>query len=157
MTTIACRDGVLAGDSRVTDGGEEGPSVHSNTVKVFRIKSGPHKGHIVGITGTFSAGLMFVRWYEDSGAEPPPEADSEDSDNEFEALILRPDGVFMADNNCELMRVVDPFVATGSGGAAATAAMHCGKSAVEAIEIAALCDLRTGGPVIAYSLKKRVR
>jgi ATP-dependent protease HslVU (ClpYQ) peptidase subunit len=156
MTTIACRDGVLAGDSRlsyVNDGGELG----TNTVKVFRVKFGPHEGHIVGLTGDLGAALCFLRWYENQSLSKPPRDDSEHSGNDFEALILRPDGMYTVDDHCELMRVADPFIAIGSGCIAATAAMHCGKSAVDAVEIASLCDIRTGGPVVAYSLKKRVR
>lgn len=126
-------------------------------VKAFQVKRGEHKGHVVGISGDLGAGLIFLRWYEDSLNEKPLRDDSEYSGSDFEALIMRPDGVFTIDDHCELIRIADDFVAIGSGAAPAMAAMHAGTTAIRAVEIAALCDIRTGGPVVAYSLKNRVK
>ena len=58
----------------------------------------------------------------------------------------------MADRLCRLEQLDEDFWAAGSGRQAALAAMHCGKSAVEAVRIAARIDSFTGGRVVHMSL-----
>lgn len=150
MTTIAYRDGIIASDSRAT---WDDWSM-SKCVKLYRVKSkvDPVKGDvIVGTAGSGSASLLFVDWLEAGG--PPALHDRGVNEyTEFECLIVHKSGIWMADRLCRLEQLDEDFWAAGSGRQAALAAMHCGKSAVEAVRIAARIDSFTGGRVVHMSL-----
>lgn len=151
MTTIAFRDGVIASDSRAT---WDDWSL-SRCVKLYRIKSriDPVKGDvIVGTAGVSSAALLFVDWLE-QGGEPRLHDRGVDDTTEFECLVVHRTGVWTADRLCRLERLDEEFWACGSGRQAALAAMHCGKSALEAVRIAARIDPFTGGRVVSMALE----
>ena len=71
---------------------------------------------------------------------------------EFEAVILRSDGVFsFGDDGCEMM-LERGFHAAGSGQHAALAAMILGHSVREAVEVALQVDPNSGGEIQVFNL-----
>ena len=151
MTTIAYRDGILAADSWATY--DEGAGARKHTcVKLFRkqIAEGRKKFEVIIATaGESSPGLLFVDWYG-TGEKPPIMLEQHGGD--FSCLILTPYGLFEADMFCRPEQVLDPFYAVGSGAKCALAAMACGKSAIDAVRIAAKYDPYTGGRIVSMSL-----
>lgn len=148
MTTIAYRDGVIASDSCATHTTEAGGAVKLLCEKLYRKEVGPEKRPvIIGTAGESMPALIFVEWYG-SGKKPPKRI----KDTDFTCLILDGDQLFEADAWCVLEKIIAPFYAIGSGRKAALAAMECGKSAVEAVEIAAKFDPYTAGPFVTMRL-----
>jgi hypothetical protein len=148
LTTIAARAGVIAADSRETWSSEDGGSRVHLCKKLFRKRIG--KGRraydvILGTAGESAPGMIFVDWYG-SGLAPPLAILAE---GDFTILILKPKGIYVSDAYCREVPILEKFFAVGSGASAALAAMHCGKSAREAVVIASRIDPYTGGRVFA--------
>lgn len=151
MTTIAYRDGVLAADSRLTVDNGSGARVHFCR-KLFRkrITEGKKTFDVVIATaGEASSGMVFHDWY--GSGKPIPDVFLH-LGGDFTCLVLRPDGLFEYDVYCRAEKIEEDIYAVGSGAMAALAAMHCGKSALEAVRIAARIDLYTGGRIVSESL-----
>jgi len=68
--------------------------------------------------------------------------------------VLTPQGLFEYDVYCRAEEVLDDFYAIGSGAKVALGAMACGKSAIEAVRIAARYDPYTGGRIVSETLEK---
>jgi hypothetical protein len=153
MTTIAYRDGILAADSRLTVDHGSGARKHT-CKKLFRKRVTEGKKSfdvIIATAGESSPGMVFVDWY--GSGKPVPELFLH-LGGDFLCLVLRPDGLYEYDVYCRGEQIEEEFYAVGSGSMAALAAMHCGKSAVEAVRIAARIDSYTGGRVIHEALTK---
>lgn len=145
MTTIAYRDGVMAADTQCSSGNRK-----FRISKIKRLKC----GGLLGGSGSLAAMLKIQRWAEAGfSADDAPEFGDDGGD--FEALIVRGDGtVYLLDDEMELMPVTDELIAVGSGGPYAVAAMHCGLTPAEAVDVAAHYDPGTGGPVHEMRLEK---
>jgi hypothetical protein len=74
------------------------------------------------------------------------ELDPDGDTPEGYALVVLAGRIFMIDGAYGVIAMGD-YGAIGSGGAFATAAMHLGKSATQAVQIASEIDLYTGGDV----------
>lgn len=137
MTTIAVRDGVLACDSLVTEGG----MLCGYAQKARQAAD----GSAMAMTGALSAQAAAFAWY-DAGADPSnvPPAFDEGS----ELIVLRPDGQVVYYAGGREMHIAADFHASGTGRAVALGAMHVGASAREAVEAAVAFDLCTGGDVV---------
>ena len=114
------------------------------------------EGQIIGFVGNYGDSLEFVEWVR-CGADLSdwPEFQTyrgNDDAPDFTALMLHEDGIDLWSEHAQPEPVLDEFFAIGSGSEAATAAMHMGASAHDAIEIAMLVDLHTGGEVHAMKL-----
>lgn len=147
MTTIAARAGCIAADSRETWTSEDGGSRIHLCKKLFRKRVGKGaKAHdvVIGTAGESAPGMLYVDWYG-SGHPPPPQLLAEGAD--FTILLLKPKGIYVADAYCREVPILEKFFAVGSGAVAALAAMHCGKSAREAVSIASRIDPYTGGRI----------
>lgn len=145
MTTIAYDRAtkMMAADTQCTAGARK-----LRTHKVRRLKD----GGLIGSCGTMSDILKVHRWAE-AGFPAKSKPDFGD-EGDFESLIVHADGQpYLLDENMELMQFEDEFLAIGSGGPYATAAMACGKGVVEAVEIAARFDPGTGGPVEVFHVE----
>jgi ATP-dependent protease HslVU (ClpYQ) peptidase subunit len=156
MTTIAYRDGVLAADSRVTVDYGSGARKHT-CKKLFRKRVTEGKKSfdvIIATAGESSPGMVFVDWYG-SGTSVPDIFLHIDAD--FTCLVLTPDGLFEYDTFCRGEKIEEDFYAIGSGAMAALAAMHCGKSALDAVRIAARVDTYTGGRIVTETLESPKR
>ena len=156
MTTIAYRDGILAADSRVTYGEHQTARIHT-CKKLFRKRVTQGKKSfdvIIATAGESSPGLVFVDWY--GSGKPVPDLFLH-LGGDFLCLVLTPSGLFEYDVYCRGEEVSDDFYAIGSGAGPALGAMHCGKSAVEAVRIAARIDPYTGGRINSESLIPKVK
>ena len=147
MTTIAwdAASGVMAADTQCTSGNRK-----FRTSKVKRLKC----GGLIGGSGSVAHMLKVQRWAE-GGFKLDEMPDFGDSGGDFEALIVKGDGsVYLLDEEMELMPFTDEFIAVGSGGPYAVAAMACGRTPAEAVEVAGRFDAATSGPVEVFKLTK---
>ncbi len=139
MTTIAYDGKMVAADSMCM-----GDCRH-HVNKLFRVD-----GQIIGCSGGWSDANRFIRWVKDGR----PEEDEPKLAEEFNALIVHPDGSYLVfENSLESMPFTDSFFALGSGQAAAVAAMLAGANAKRAVEIACQVDPYSQGPVKYMWLK----
>ena len=147
MTTIAVRDGVMAADTLGDLSGKR-----CNSKKLWRLSD----GGVFGFCGAWTEGKVFADWYN-SGAnrdEPPKWLVQRDETVDFHALVLLPSGIYLWAYNLMADEMFEDFWAVGTGSAAALAAMHCGKTAQEAVCVAMLVDSYTGGDVETMELAK---
>ena len=154
MTTIAYKDGVLATDSRATWDGH----VKSNCVKMWRIQSrvDPVKGEVlIATAGDLYAALLFKDWLELGGEPKLKDRGVDGTEGDFDAFIAHKSGIYAANHLCRIEPVYMDEWAHGSGRLAALAAMACGKSAVEAVRIAARFDAYTGGRIVSMILTEK--
>lgn len=139
MTTIVYRDGILASDTRAGWGDFMSPQ---RMRKIWDVGSA-----LVGISGDISYLQPLIRYAEKGGDKPW-------SNDEARGLIITKDQVRMVGAGGD--HVIDaPFVAIGSGAPAAFAALYMGADAKRAVEIAALIDPFTGGPIDVLWLGER--
>jgi hypothetical protein len=158
VTTIAYKDGVLASDSRSTEGDD---SAKSNCVKIWRIvsKVEPVRGEILlGCSGDEFGAALFKEWME-KGGEPFLHArgvEGGDGDgqtgDDFDALIVHKSGLYNANRLCCLVKTIERFWAHGTGRQGALVAMRLGKSAVDAVRVTAGVDPYTGGKIVSLRL-----
>lgn len=155
VTTIAYDGERIAADSQETCETEAGGSTKHVCAKLFRKRIGEgRKAYdvIIATAGESSPGMVFVDWYG-TGKEIPRVLIDHDPD--FTCLILSPMGLFEVDKYCRPIERTEKFYAIGSGRKEALAAMACGKSAADAVRIAARFDNYTGGRVVTMSLNEK--
>ncbi len=144
MTTVACKDGVMASDTQVTC--PDGTKIRGR--KIVELPD----GSLLGCAGDGRTILRVQRWLE-AGAPKRGKPRTTDS---FEAILLKPDGSMHIPNEVlEFEEIMDENFAIGTGGPYARMAMRLGKSASDAIELAAEFDSNTSAPVDARKLKKK--
>lgn len=137
MTTIAYKDGVMASDAALNSGDTCVGGVSKSARR--------DDGALCGGSGDTSRIRAILTWFlagEDAKNKP-----DFGTDNDVQALIVRPDGAIEWHDNIGFTSVVAPFFAIGSGRDFALAAMYCGASAERAVECAAVFDKHTSGPV----------
>lgn len=151
MTTVAFRDGVMASDSRAVDS-------HGITVskKIFRKKVGK-KEHLVGVCGDLIAAMLFVDWYGSGDDKILAALRAAGVDADFHVLVWTGSKLFTANSLCRLVEVEEAFYSVGSGAAHAMTAMDCGKSAAQAVALAARRDPNTGGRTVTATLESKVK
>lgn len=148
MTTIAYSRaaGEVAADTQCTNGTRK-----MRTHKVHRIKGGA----LFAGAGTLTHILKVQRWAE-GGFKPDDLPDFGEESPDFEVLIVFADGsARVLDEGMELLPFTDDYIALGTGSSYALAAMHCGKSPAEAVEVAAVYDCATSGPVEVFKIKSK--
>lgn len=139
MTSIAYKDGMMAGDSRVT---------FDNTVlpdtgrKVHRLRN----GCLFGAAGSAEEIEKLKRTVMRN--EDPPKS------KDVSALKVDPDGTIWCYEGEIWSKVRTPFAALGSGTIAALAAMYAGADAKEAVKIAIKLDTHSGGRVNVVRLRE---
>lgn len=141
MTTIATDGVTIAADSQVTGCGQ----IVGDVCKVRRAQN----GDMFATTGPSDEGILFAQWLDGGGDKP-------DLSEEFCAVILTKSGDVQWVGK-KLVRVpcIVPY-ANGSGGDIALGAMLAGASPIRAVEIAALRDTCTGGPVNHMSIQESI-
>lgn len=80
-----------------------------------------------------------------------------DEEHDLDVVELREDGIWVYSESIYPARIKNEFFAVGSGAAYAIAAMHCGKTPAEAVEIAALYDPGTRGPIDVMNLDDLIK
>ena len=146
MTTIAIKDGIMACDSQVTAG-----SVRTllKFQKVIR-----HEECFYGFAGDCHY-ISLVKEYIKGmiGIEDIPDAVS------LVVLCLpkvgKPFEMTIRKGFVTALNIDIPYYSIGSGSEFATTAMLCGKTAKEAVEVAKVFDVYTGGSVKTYSFKSK--
>ncbi len=137
--TIICWDGVtLAADKRAVSAGWK-----FKVTKIYRIELG-----LVGVDGAYDVGLSLIKWLE-SGQDPKdyPEV-QKDNDRYAHMLLIAPNKeILRYDRNPYPYKVEEPYIAAGCGRDFALAAMHLGKTAAEAVEVACHFDAGCGNGI----------
>lgn len=138
MTTIAYRDGVMAGDSQGTT---TKVILLSPTQKIFRLDN----GSVLGMAGTAAA-------FEDA-VEAMNKSIADGDENTLPrlprsvtAMLAAPGELWIWEKGWEDY-TAEPYMAIGVGWVIALSAMDAGASAKKAVEIACVRDIYTSGPV----------
>jgi hypothetical protein len=140
MTTIAWDGETLAADRQATN-----MASMYRTRKIFTLLD----GSLVGIMGSADVCLLAIEWLNGNGEKP---VFSREDDHPY-MIVIRPDRtIWRYERYLIPIAVLEPFFAGGSGRDYALAAMACGKSAVEAVELAAIYDEGTGLGIDTLSL-----
>lgn len=122
--TVVCYDGIsMAADKQSNFAGLR--------VTTTKIKSLPD-GTLLGAAGNSSIGRGLIRWFAD-GAKP---ADYPDTRNECQLLVVSSENVItLYEEGPYPIVIEDKKIAIGSGRDFALAAMACGKSSYESVEL----------------------
>lgn len=141
MTTIAVNGRSMAGDGITTCNGH----ILAYPQKVNRAPD----GSLFGATGLTTQCEKFRQWMM---SDPQPDFPSFDED--FCALILRPNGkVYWIDKHNAYIEYAMP-AAIGSGSEYAIGAMMAGRTPKQAVEIAAMRDRSTAGDITELKLEE---
>jgi hypothetical protein len=159
MTTIAYRDGIVASDSlySMSDG-----RIYQWHKKIWRFPN----GIIYGAAGDDDDRALRELFENTSPPNVPDRSDIAECRSNTHAIVVYPDGKAWL-IECELQMVqgqpvwmgsaselAHPFMAVGSGGAYAHAAMQMGATAEQAIKEAIKSDCFTGGKVQVYDIRQ---
>lgn len=145
MTVIAWDGRVLAADKRTNFGG-----MHGTTTKVHRMPDGSR----VGCAGNTAQIYEMLEWLKNGADADKLPAVQRDPKECVSMLVIRPDGsVLQYENTAYPILIEDKLWAIGSGRDFALAAMHCGKSAVEAVQLACQLDVGCGNGVDGLSVE----
>lgn len=148
MTTIAIKDGVIAADSGVFQGGTWVGSVK----KLIPVSVGDKTVAVIGWTGDL-AGQSIIHDALSAGEDWRKGFDFDGI--EGEAIILTSDGaVIFAEKKRRTTKIEAVCFAVGSGMDFALGAMSAGATAEEAVEIAAELDSGSRGPTEAIKVVK---
>jgi len=141
MTTIAVKNGIMAGDKLCAWGSTPAP-----TTKIFI-----HEGLLVGVAGDKDNAEAFKKWLF---AGMPSTEKPIFKNDDFTAIIAGV-GIITQYNTGLFAHVVGlPFWAAGSGADYALGAMAFGASAAEAVAIASTLDINTGLGVDVISMEE---
>lgn len=147
MTTIAWDGKTLAADKRSAS--KSGPI--TIITKIFNID-----GVLVGTSGAGPQCSMLLDWAKTKF--DPEKYPFKDPKEYSRILVINQDKTVLEyDTYSKYPEVIEnPFYAIGSGRAYAMAAMHCGKTAIEAVEIAAAYDINSGNGIDTLTLDDAV-
>lgn len=137
MTTIAWDGKVLAADKRMVHAG-----LYATVTKIRRIG-----GLLVAAAGDFDSAQEMFAWIEAGRVPADFPSIQKESDRYVGILIIEGGKVFKYERSAIPFEIEEPYFAIGSGRDFALAAMACGRTAVEAVEVAALFDVGTGNGV----------
>lgn len=138
MTVIAWDGKTLAADKRACIG-----SMIRTTTKIFKVRD-----CLVGYSGDATFGEQVLAWFMDG--ENPKEfpAQNRDKDDWAGLLVIRADGaIHKYERTPHPIKFEDEKFAFGSGRDFALAAMYCGKTAKEAVELTIELDNGCGNGV----------
>jgi hypothetical protein len=138
VTTIACDGKSMAGDGLAARGSL---ITAFNSEKVVRLDD----GRIVGTAGNKADCYKFRAWLRDGGPIP--------KFKDFAALVLQSDGrLSYHTEDYPAGSPTEAPNAIGTGQEIAIGAMLAGKTPAEAVTLAAMRDIHTGGVIISYDI-----
>ena len=142
MTTIATNGKTLAADRLMSANGDRVGYI----TKAHRAPD----GSVFGVSGPTADCQRFVRWLTEEPNDKP------DLSEDFSALVLSPEGVVTY--YCSKLEPVEfgEVSAIGSGADFAIGAMFAGASPQEAVKIACIRDVYSGGDVTVLEPVRRV-
>lgn len=138
VTTIAYRDGVLAADTAMCQGGV----MIGTIVKIVRRDD----GDMAAAAGDAAYNAAFNAWFMAGENGSPPEAKSEDIFLD-RGMIFRKSGQIEVFEPRGKFACQAPYIAVGSGRESALGAMFAGADAETAIKAAIQLDPHTGGEI----------
>lgn len=128
MSVIAWDGKMLAADKMAVDNG-----LSETVTKIFVLElSSPI---LVGLAGFFTTGLEVKEWIR-KGMNEKDFPQSQRGEEWCQCLMVKHDGVYAIEQSPQPILMEDKYVAAGSGRNFALAAMACGKTAREAVDIA---------------------
>jgi ATP-dependent protease HslVU (ClpYQ) peptidase subunit len=143
MTCIAWDGRTLAADKQSTNCG-----FGSKVTKIFRVPGG-----LVAFTGNEGHAMALLAWFR-AGRDPEkwPQKGGDDSAS---AIFATPEGllVYSGDDGPHCAARENAFSAWGAGRDYALAAMHLGKTAREAVEVACALDNTCGQGIDTLELE----
>lgn len=147
MTTIAWDGERLAADTQANCG------YTGSTHKLHRIEHPTMGACLVGGAGDADLVREHMAWLR-AGARPEDFPESlRNEDGRSQLLVIAPDRVVRLYQRTPYpIEMLDQHMAIGSGGEIARAAMYCGRTAPEAVEVAIALDESTGGQVEVLTL-----
>jgi len=140
MTVIAWDGVTLAADKQASSNG-----MIRTVTKIFKLPD----GSLFGGSGDFAFILQMYEWLQDG--EKFPEA-QRDKDDWQPCFVISREGVFVYERAPCPIRYEDFFFASGSGRDFALAALHCGKTAREAVELACKLSYECGNGIDTLTL-----
>lgn len=144
MTTIAWDGKTLAADKLAAYG-----NLKNTVTKIFRIGS----GELVGCAGDFTFCLSLIEWVKQGRVPVDFPSHGRDKDDWQPLLVIEVDGTpSLYERTPYPIRNEQRCVAYGSGRDFARAAMHIGKTAREAVEVACELDVGSGNGVDSLTL-----
>lgn len=144
MTTITARDGVMAGDSRITDGDDNdtGFVVSGSERKIFRLRD----GRLFGGSGDSEEIDILKLSLKKNHFTPHL--------SHVNGIVIFPDKTTFLYQGKLWTKIREPFYAIGSGAGYAMAAMYAGADAIEACKIGAMMDPFSGGRIRHLKIRK---
>ena len=141
MTCIAWDGATLAADRQASVG-----SLRVATTKIIRLAS----GGLCGGSGDGPILRALLQWAVDGMSQ---DKYPENKDTDADMIYIAPDKTcWLYTRNCFPLAVEQPFMATGSGRDFAMAAMYLGKTASEAVTVAAALDTGVGHDIDTLTL-----
>lgn len=138
MTVIAYDGKTISADKRATNGG-----LCRTVTKLYRLTD----GSVAAFAGGLANGTEMKAWLE-AGADPEKFPESQKSKDDWNTFIHHKNGLLMVyETSPQPLLFEDRLFASGSGRDFALAAMHCGRSTAEAVEIASLFENGCGNGV----------
>lgn len=138
MTTIAYKDGVLAADTAMCQGG----SMMGSIVKIARRDD----GDMAGAAGNANFNALFIKWFLTGEAGDSPKATESERHMDRGVIFRKAGGIDVFEVNGAFRCEADYF-AFGSGMDYALGAMFAGAGAGTAVHAAIKHDPHSGGNV----------
>ena len=149
MTVIAWDGKQLAADRRISFGNLSG-----SRIKIFKLSDNKYNDILVGACGSSSDSQDFLHWISAGQKIEDWPTHLKEKDNTFSAMVIEKDKRISLYEASPYPSILEqPFWAIGSGRDFAIAAMHCGKSAYEAVEIAVIYDVYCGNGIDCLELR----
>jgi 20S proteasome alpha/beta subunit len=143
MTILAWDGKILAADKRIVSNG-----LARTTTKIFRLSD----GCLFGGSGDISFIMQMKVWVENGCSVTDFPIAQRDQEDWQVCIIIDADGLRLYERTPHSIRFDDATYACGSGRDYAVAAMHLGKTAKEAAEIACLFDIHCGNGIDTLEL-----
>lgn len=148
MTIVAWDGRTIAADKRATMG-----TAICTVTKLRKIKRPDHIPEVLAWTGEQDSGLMVAEWYATAGGDPAAWPKSQEVEDRWSRLLVADRyGVKEYNRLPVAFKIQEPFMAWGCGMNAARAAMACGKSAFDAVEITCRFDGGCGNGIDVFDL-----
>lgn len=143
MTCIAWDGKTLAADKRACIG-----TMIRTTTKIFKVN-----GCLTGYSGDASFGEQVLAWFKAGEKVEDFPHHQRDKDDWAGLLVIRPDGTIQKYERTPYpLTFEDKLFAFGCGRDFALAAMYCGKTALEAVELTCLLDNGCGNGIDTLTL-----
>lgn len=144
MTTIAYRDGLMAGDSGSWRGGVKTAGAVKLAISV--------DGDLVGATGASAACYEFLQAVKTQPRHEWPRPIADRDGSSFQALIVSLDGAVSVLEQFGEEEITAPYYAIGAGAEIAMGAMYAGADAETAVFAAVEHSSYAAAPVVVIRL-----